>query len=99
VNRLSFAGENNADAAALQEVRNNSNAIVSDLSDTIWALKKESLPLTAVSDRLKIFIQRIQNSYPGVSLMWKKISPKIIRFHHRRVSIFFKPCRKPSTMH
>jgi signal transduction histidine kinase len=52
----------------LQEVRNNSNAIVADLSDTIWALKKESLPLTSVSDRLKVFIQRIQPSYPGVDI-------------------------------
>jgi signal transduction histidine kinase len=68
LNRLSFSSDDSKEAAALQEVRVNSNAIVSDLSDTIWALKKESLPLTAVSDRLKIFIQRIQNSYPGVSI-------------------------------
>jgi signal transduction histidine kinase len=68
VDRLSFSAENSSEATALQEVRNNSNAIVADLSDTIWALKKESLPLTAVSDRLKIFIQRIQNSYPGISI-------------------------------
>ncbi|MEO8173964.1 MAG: ATP-binding protein, partial [Sediminibacterium sp.] len=39
-----------------------------DLSDTIWALKKEALTLTAVSDRLKIFIQRVQASYPAVSI-------------------------------
>ncbi|MES2371864.1 MAG: ATP-binding protein [Bacteroidota bacterium] len=68
LNRLSFSSDNSSEAAALQEVRLNSNAIVSDLSDTIWALKKESLPLTAVSDRLKIFIQRVQNSYPGISI-------------------------------
>lgn len=68
LNRLSFSSDDSSEAAALQEVRLNSNAIVSDLSDTIWALKKESLPLTAVSDRLKIFIQRIQNSYPGISI-------------------------------
>jgi signal transduction histidine kinase len=53
--------------SVLEEVRNNSNAIVSELSDTIWALKKETLNLTAVSDRLKVFIQRIQPSYPGIS--------------------------------
>lgn len=78
VNRLSFSAENAGEAAALQEVRNNSNAIVSDLSDTIWALKKESLPLTSVSDRLKIFIQRIQNSYPDVSI---DVEEDIIKDH------------------
>lgn len=68
VNRLSFAGDNSNDAAALKEVQNNSNAIVADLSDTIWALKKESLPLTSVSDRLKVFIQRVQPGYPDVAI-------------------------------
>jgi signal transduction histidine kinase len=76
LNRLSFSAGDSNEAAALQEVRLNSNAIVSDLSDTIWALKKESLPLTAVSDRLKIFIQRIQNSYPGISIDVEENIPK-----------------------
>ncbi|MBV9989145.1 MAG: hypothetical protein JO301_15810 [Chitinophagaceae bacterium] len=66
VNRLS--GEGMQDIPALQEVRNNSNAIVADLSDTIWALKREKLQLTAVSDRLKIFIHRVQPSYPGITI-------------------------------
>lgn len=51
---------------AIQELRGNSQAIVSQLNDTIWALKKETLSLTAISDRVKIFAQRIQPSYPGV---------------------------------
>jgi signal transduction histidine kinase len=55
-------------AAPLQELRNNSQAIVSQLSDTIWVLKKDALSLTAISDRVKVFIQRIQPSYPGVAI-------------------------------
>jgi signal transduction histidine kinase len=51
---------------AIQELRGNSQAIVSQLNDTIWALKKETLSLTAISDRVKIFVQRIQRSYPDV---------------------------------
>lgn len=50
----------------LQELRNNSQSIVSQLNDTIWVLKKDALSLTAISDRLKIFIQRMQSSYPHV---------------------------------
>lgn len=54
--------------AALHELRNNSQAIVSQLNDTIWALKKDGLSLIDISDRIKIFIQRIQPSYPGTAL-------------------------------
>ncbi|MBL7738732.1 MAG: hypothetical protein JNK14_05895 [Chitinophagaceae bacterium] len=52
----------------LKELRNNSQAIVSQLNDTIWVLKKDALSLTAISDRLKIFIQRIQSSYPAIKI-------------------------------
>jgi len=53
---------------AMEELRNNSQAMVSELSDTIWALKKDALLLTAISDRIKIFIQRIQGTYPHINM-------------------------------
>lgn len=56
-----------AEIPALGELRNNSQAIVSQLNDTIWALKKDALSATALSDRIKIFIQRIEQSYPAIS--------------------------------
>lgn len=52
---------------AFRELSNNSGAIISQLNDTIWVLKKESLNLTAISDRIKIFINRISKSYPSVN--------------------------------
>ncbi len=54
--------------SAMQELRNNSQSIVSQLNDTIWVLKKDALSLTAISDRLKSFIQRIQSSYPDIKM-------------------------------
>jgi signal transduction histidine kinase len=51
-----------------EELRNNSQEIVSQLNDTIWALKKDALSLTAISDRLKLFILRIESSYPNVKI-------------------------------
>lgn len=57
-----------ANVSALQELRNNSRSIVSQLNDTIWVLKKDALSLTAISDRLKNFIQRIQSSYPNLKM-------------------------------
>jgi signal transduction histidine kinase len=65
---ISFANDNPDNLIAIQELRNNSQAIVSQLNDTIWALKKETLSLTAISDRIKIFVQRIQPSYPEVMI-------------------------------
>jgi len=53
---------------ALEELRANSQSIVSQLSDTIWALKKDTLSLTAISDRIKLFIQRIASSYPAIKI-------------------------------
>ncbi|MGN6415956.1 MAG: tetratricopeptide repeat-containing sensor histidine kinase [Pseudobacter sp.] len=53
---------------ALQELNQNSQTMVSQLSDTIWALNKDSLTLTAISDRIKVFLSRIGNSYPGIRM-------------------------------
>jgi signal transduction histidine kinase len=65
-----MAEEENAEqkAAAMQELRNNAQAIVSQLNDTIWVLKKDALSLTNISDRVKVFLQRIQPSYPGIRM-------------------------------
>jgi signal transduction histidine kinase len=76
VNRISLP--DGLHTAALQELQHNSNAIVADLSDTIWALKREALALTTISDRLKIFIQRVQASYPGVSI---DVDEQIVKDH------------------
>lgn len=53
---------------ALQELRNNSQSIVAQLSDTIWALNKDALVLTALSDRIKLFLQRLRPSYPNINI-------------------------------
>ena len=51
---------------AMQELRHNSLSIVSQLNDTIWVLNKDALSLTAISDRVKAFIRRVQPSFPQV---------------------------------
>ncbi|MEI2738635.1 MAG: ATP-binding protein [Chitinophagaceae bacterium] len=53
---------------ALQELKINSQSIVSQLNDTIWVLKKDNLSLTAISDRVKTFVQRIGSSYPKINM-------------------------------
>ena len=56
--------ENKAYAA----LKTNSQAIVAQLNDTIWVLTREVLALTAISDRLKVFLQRLNESYPNVQM-------------------------------
>jgi signal transduction histidine kinase len=53
---------------ALQELNNNSQSMVSQLSDTIWALNKDNLTLTAISDRVKVFLNRIRKSYGNIDM-------------------------------
>lgn len=57
-----------ATVPALGDLRSNAQEMVSQLNDTIWVMKKDALALTAISDRLKIFIQRIASAYPAISL-------------------------------
>lgn len=76
---------------AFRELGNNSNAIISQLNDTIWVLKKDTLSLTAISDRLKNFINRIQKSYPAVNVEVKEeitadhLLPSSQAFHLYRI--------------
>lgn len=57
---------------ALAELAGNSNAIISQLNDTIWVLKKDALNLTAISDRIKNFIAKINKSYPDMQIEVKE---------------------------
>jgi len=51
---------------ALESLNDNSQQMVALLGDTIWALKKEELSLSAISDRLKVFLQRLRRNYPQI---------------------------------
>jgi two-component system, NarL family, sensor kinase len=59
---------NSTTVNALKELNSNSQAIVSQLGDTIWALKRSALSLTAVSDRIKLVLQKVQPSYINIKM-------------------------------
>ena len=48
------------------ELQHNSQAIITQLNDTIWTLNREAISLTSISDRFKIFLQKIQPSYQQI---------------------------------
>ncbi len=56
------------DKNVLHQLKTNSQSIINQLNDTIWALNKEAISLTAVSDRFKIFLQKIQPNYPNIHI-------------------------------
>ena len=71
-----------ADNTSIKNLKNNAAGIVSSLRDTIWAFNKEAINLAGISDRLKIYVQKIQQSYPGIRITIeerisgeKKLSP------------------------
>lgn len=55
-------------ATALRELQLNANTMMTELNNTIWVLKHEDLSLTAISDRLKLVIQRLAPSYPHIDM-------------------------------
>ncbi|MEO8768808.1 MAG: ATP-binding protein [Ferruginibacter sp.] len=57
---------------AINELENNSQSIVTQLHDTIWALNREAIALTAISDRFKVFLQKIRPTYPGIDISVKE---------------------------
>ncbi|MCC7400635.1 MAG: hypothetical protein IT214_04030 [Chitinophagaceae bacterium] len=71
-----------ADSSSLQNLKNNATEIISSLRDTIWAFNKNAITLTGISDRLKIYIQKIQQSFHAIQINFeedltgeKKLSP------------------------
>ncbi len=74
--------ENGKEEKIFHQLKDNSQSIINQLNDTIWALNKEAISLTAVSDRFKVFLQKIQPNYPGIQisieeniLLDEKLSP------------------------
>lgn len=59
---------NNSAISALKELHSNSQSIVSQLGDTIWALKRRAVSLTSISDRIKLVIQKVQPSYSNIKI-------------------------------
>ncbi len=53
----------------MEHLRSNSQQMVALLGDTIWALKKEELSFSAISDRIKVFLQRLRTSHPQIEFI------------------------------
>ncbi|MBA3649169.1 MAG: hypothetical protein H0W62_11575 [Chitinophagales bacterium] len=68
VSSIQFSQDRN-DEQVFYQLKNNSQSIINQLNDTIWALNKEEITITAISDRFKIFLQKIQPNYPDIHIV------------------------------
>ena len=67
------------DELMLKQLKKNADEIMSSLRDTIWALNKEKMPLTAISDRMKSYVQKVSAANPEISIdVEEKIDTNIL---------------------
>lgn len=65
---VNYISQTGVSETALHQLNINAHSIVSELNDTIWVLKKDNISFTAISDRVKGFIQRMRSSYPEIGI-------------------------------
>ena len=51
---------------AFIQLKSNAHEIMDNLRDTIWALNKENITLSGLTDHFKGFLQKISSSYPDI---------------------------------
>ncbi len=56
----------------ISQLDENAQGIVTQLSDSIWVLKNEQLPITKLADRFKAWTQRIIQNYPTVKYFYEE---------------------------
>lgn len=55
-----------------ENLEENAQSMVAQLNNTIWVLKNEQLNLISLSDRFKLWMQRLMKSYPGVTYQFSE---------------------------
>lgn len=58
----------NKNAATFLYLKNNAAEIMNSLRETIWTLSKEKISLTGITDRFKIYVQKIIPAYPFIKI-------------------------------
>ena len=53
----------------LAVLKENVQEMIIQLNDSIWALNKKAIRLTAISDRFKLFVQKLEPAYPQVTIL------------------------------
>jgi signal transduction histidine kinase len=56
----------------IRQLDENAQGIVTQLSDSIWVLKNEHLPITKLADRFKAWAQRLIQNYPHIKYYYEE---------------------------
>jgi len=67
-------------SSLISQLDENAKGIVTQLSDTIWVLKNEQLPITKLADRFKAWTQRMIQNYPDVRYYYEEDIVEDIEF-------------------
>ncbi len=86
----------------LTQLDENAQSMVIQLSDTIWILKNEHLPITKLADRFKAWMQRLIQNYPHIKYHYSEEIENDIEFTPSKilnVFLILKECITNSLKH
>jgi len=71
-NVRSLKSDDNSMQTITENLEENVQSMVAQLNNTIWVLKNEQLSLISLSDRFKLWMQRLMKSYTGVTYQFSE---------------------------
>lgn len=86
----------------ISQLDDNARAIVTQLSDSIWVLKNENLPVTKLADRFKAWAQRLIQNYPHINYNYEEEITNDVEFTpYKALNIFLilKECLTNALKH
>jgi len=78
----------------LENINDTAKLVISDLRETIWALKKESIPLDEMADRLKLFIRMQRTLQPRMEMTITEDIGSNISFSPTEALNIFRICQE-----
>lgn len=75
---------------SLNNLQQHSQEIMNSLRDTIWALNKEQITITGISDRVKNYISKLQPSYGHIQFNIEESVTHDIRIHSQAALNIFR---------
>jgi signal transduction histidine kinase len=78
----------------LGTINDTAKLVISDLRETIWALKKEAIPMEELADRLKGFIQLQRTLQPGMEMIITEAISSNISFSPTEALNIFRICQE-----
>ncbi len=78
----------------LGAINDTAKLVISDLRETIWALKKETIQLDEMADRLKLFIQLQRTLQPGMEMTITENIQNNISFSSTEALNIFRICQE-----